>query len=64
MRAKIAKTENAIKIDGEFGQVRVILDIIKGDEDILTLFHSLIGTEFEITINGHDDTQTHIRYYG
>lgn len=66
MIAKISKTENAIKIDGESGTPRIMLDIIGGDrEEILSLFVSLIGVEFEITVNGNDATaQKRQQYYG
>lgn len=66
MIAKISKTENAIKVDGETGTPRIMLDIVSGDrEEILSLFVSLIGQEFEITINGSNATsQKPKRYYG
>lgn len=62
MQAKIAKTESAIKIDGEDGSIRVTLNIY-GGEETLALFYSLIGSEFEIEINGINPASA-IRYYG
>ena len=65
MIAKISKTENAIKVDGETGIVRVMLDVIEGDDNLVAFFIDLIGEEFEITINGINDTQTkRKRYFG
>lgn len=63
--ARISNTESAIKVDGATGSVRVMLDIAKSDEDLVALFISLIGQEFEIKIDGHDKTsEQRIRYYG
>lgn len=63
MQARISETENAIKIDGDKKLIRVMLDI-QGGAETLSLLFSLIGQEFEITLNGHDDTSATIRYFG
>lgn len=66
MQAKIANSEGAIKLNGEDKSIRITLDIldIEGDE-IISLFYSLIGSTFEITINNDDDTSPKkFRYYG
>lgn len=65
MIGKISKTENAIKVDGESGTIRLMIDVIESDEDAVAFFIGLIGQEFEITINGSNaTTQKRIRYYG